>query len=53
MFILPNLKKKTIVEVFNNWIKDIPKEQYPSVISTDLGSEFNCKDFYDCLKKRR
>ena len=27
--------------MFNNWLTDIPDGQYPSVISSDLGSEFN------------
>ncbi len=48
---LPN-RSKAIVELFNNLIKDIPKEQFSSVISTDLGSEFNSKDFIIGLKKR-
>ncbi len=49
---VPDLKKKTIIEIFNQWIKEIPQEQYPSVISTDLGSEFNSKDFYSWLEKK-
>ena len=43
---ISDLKKKTIVEMFNNWLTDIPDGQYPSVISSDLGSEFNSKDLY-------
>jgi hypothetical protein len=35
--------------VFNKWISDIPTNQYPTVISTTLGSEFNSKMFYDWL----
>ncbi len=34
-------------------MKEIPKEQYPSVISTDLGSEFNSKDFYSWLEEKK
>ena len=41
-----NLNKKTIVEMFNDWLADIPDGQYPSVISSNLGSEFNSKDLY-------
>ena len=26
---VPDLKKKTIVEMFNNWHTDIPEGQYP------------------------
>ena len=37
---VPDLKKKkTILEIFNQWISDVPENEYPSVISTDLGSE--------------
>ena len=50
---VPNLKKKTVIEIFNQWIKDIPEDQYPSVISTDLGSEFNSKDFYNWLEDKK
>ena len=35
---IPDLKKKTIVEMFNNRLTNIPDGQYPSVISSDLGS---------------
>ena len=31
----------------------IPDGQYPSVISSDLGSEFNSKDFYNWLEDKR
>ena len=48
-----DLKKKTIIEIFNQWVDALQgKEQYPSVISTDLGSEFNSKDFYSWLEKK-
>jgi len=47
---IPNLKKQTIIEIFNQWIKDIPKDQHSSAISSDLGSEFNSKDFYKWLE---
>ena len=50
---LPNLKKKTVIEVFNQWVKDVPDNQFPSVISTDLGSEFNSKDFYSWLESMK
>ena len=50
---IPNLKKKTVIEIFNQWISDIPKEQFPTVISTDLGSEFNSKDFYTWLESKK
>ena len=50
---VPNLTKKTIVEMFNNWLTDIPEGQYPSVISSDLGSEFNSKDFYKWLEDKK
>ena len=49
----PNLDKKTIVEMFNNWLTYTPDGQYPSVISSDLGSEFNSKDFYDRLEQKK
>ena len=48
-----DLKKKTIVEMFNNWLTDTPEGQYPSVISSDLGSEFNSKDFYRWLEDKK
>ena len=44
---IPNLKKQTVIEIFNQWIQDLPKDQSPSTISSDLGSEFNSKDFYN------
>ena len=47
---VPDLKKRTIVEMFNNWLTDIPEGQYPSVISSDLGSEFNSKDLYNLVR---
>ena len=50
---VPNLNKKTIVEMFNNWLTDIPDGQYPSVISSDLGSEFNSKDLYNWLEQKK
>ena len=51
---VPDLKKKkTIVEMFNNWLADIPEGQYSSVISSDLGSEFNSKDFYNWLEQKK
>ena len=50
---VPNLNKKTIVEMFNNWLTDVPEGQYPSVISSDLGSEFNSKDFYNWLERKK
>ena len=50
---VPDLKKRTIVEMFNNWLTDIPDGQYPSVISSDLGSEFNSKDFYNWLEDKK
>ena len=50
---VPDLKKKTILEIFNQWIIDVPNDQYPSVISTDLGSEFNSKDFYLWLEQKK
>ena len=53
---VPNLKKKSIVEIFNQWVSDIQAfdpSQYPSVISTDLGSEFNSKDFYSWLEQKK
>ena len=50
---IPDLKKKTIVEMFNNWLTDIPDGQYPSVISSDLGSEFNSKDLYNWLDQKK
>ena len=31
---VPDLKKKTIVDMFNNWLTGIPDGQYPSVISS-------------------
>jgi len=52
---VPDLKKKSILEIFNQWINDIQAfdpTQYPSVISTDLGSEFNSKDFYSWLEEK-
>jgi len=49
---VPNLKKQTIIEIFNQWIQDIPQDQYPSTISSDLGSEFNSKDFYKWLEQK-
>ena len=48
-----NLNKKTIVEMFNNWLTDIPDPQYPSVILSDLGSEFNSKDLYNWLEQKK
>ena len=39
--------------MFNNWLTDIPERQYPSVISSDLGSEFNLKDFYNWLEQNK
>ena len=39
--------------MFNNWLQDIPEDQYPSVISSDLGSEFNSKDFYSWLEQKK
>ena len=50
---VPDLKKKTMVEMFNNWLKDIRDGQYPSVISSDLGSEFNSKDLYNWLEEKK
>ena len=53
---MPDLKKKSILEIFNQWISDIQAfdpSQYPSVISTDLGSEFNSKDFYSWLEQKK
>ena len=50
---IPNLKKKTVIEIFNQWISDIPKEQFSTVISTDFGSEFNSKDFYTWLESKK
>ena len=48
-----NLKKQTIIEIFNQWIQDLPQDQYPSTISSDLGSEFNSKDFYKWLEDKK
>ena len=53
LYHIPDLKKKTIVEMFNNWLTDIPDGQYPSVISSDLGSEFNSKDLYAWLEQKK
>ena len=39
--------------MFNNWLIDIPDGQYPSLISSDLGSEFNSKDLYNWLKQKK
>ena len=53
---VPDLKKKSILEIFIQWISDIQAfdtSQYLSVISTDLGSEFNSKDFYPWLEQKR
>ena len=50
---VPDLKKKTIVEMFNNWLTDIPDGHYPSGISSDLGSEFNSKNFYNWLEDKK
>ena len=50
---MPDLKKKSILEIFNQWISDVPNDQYPNVISTDLGSEFNSKDFYSWLEQKK
>ena len=50
---VPNLNKKTIVEMFNNWLTDIPNGQCPSVISSDLGSKFNSKDLYNWLEQKK
>ena len=53
---VPDLKKKSILEIFNKWISDIQafySSQYSSVISTDLGSEFNSKDFYSWLEQKK
>ena len=53
---MPDLKKKSILKIFNQWISDIQTfdpSQYPSVISTDLGSEFNSKDFYSWLEQKK
>ena len=50
---IPDLKKKTIVEMFNNWLTDIPEGQYPNIISSDLGSEFNSKDMYAWLEQKK
>ena len=54
-YYVPDLKKKTILEIFNQWINDVPSDQYPSGIpvSTDLGSEFNSKDFYSWLEQKK
>ena len=48
---VPALRYKTVVEMFNNWLTDIPEDQYPSVISS--GSEFNSKDFYNWLEQKK
>jgi hypothetical protein len=50
---IPNLKAKSVLQIFNQWIKDIPPDQYPTVISTDLGSEFNSRDFYKWLESKK
>ena len=50
---IPNIKKQTVIEIFNQWIKDVSEDQYPTVISTDLGSEFNSKDFYTWLETKK
>ena len=34
-------------------MSDVPNDQYPSVISTDFGSEFNSKDFYSWLEQKK
>ena len=43
---VPNLKKQTIIEIFNQWLQDVPEGQKPIRITSELGSEFNSKDFY-------
>jgi len=44
VYYVNNLQKQTIIEIFYQWIQDLPKDQYPSTISSDLGSEFNSKE---------
>jgi hypothetical protein len=49
---VPNLKKLTVIDIFNQWLKDVPENQYPSRITSDLGSEFNSKEFYSWLENK-
>ena len=43
------MKKKTIV---NKWLTYIPDGQHSSVTSSNLGFEFNSKDFYSWLEQK-
>ena len=45
-----NLNKNTMVGKLDNWISDIPEEEYPSAISFNIGSEFSFKDFCNELE---
>jgi hypothetical protein len=49
---VPNLKKQTVIEIFNQWLEDVPEGQKPTRITSDLGSEFNSKDFYNWLENK-
>jgi transposase InsO family protein len=49
---VPNLKKLTVIDIFNQWLKAVPENQYPRRITSDLGSEFNSKEFYSWLENK-
>ena len=49
---VPNIKKQAILDLFNKWTQEVPENQYPTRITTDLGSEFNSKDFYKWLEEK-
>lgn len=50
---VPNLKKQSIIEIFNQWVGDIPGGQCPSGAPGDPGSEFNPGDFYKWLDDKK
>ena len=49
---ISNLKKHTVIEIFNQWLQDVPEGQKPTRITSDLGSAFNSKDFYSWLEQK-
>jgi hypothetical protein len=52
VYYMSDLKTDTVVSVFNKWMQDVPDGQKPLRISTDLGSEFNSKKFYNWLETK-
>ena len=40
---IPDLKKKSILEIFNQWISEVPNDQYPSVILQTLARNLTPK----------